>query len=473
MTLALSPQPPLARPLAASVWGEARALLRLGLPLAVAQLGIVLMITTDTIMLGWLGPEALAAGALGFSVIIVPTMVLVGIAIGTAPLMAFALGRRLHHVREVRRTVRQGLWAVALAGLPVLVLLLRFEPILLWFGHRPALAADTAAYVAAVAPTALTSAWFVVLRSFTATYGRPREAVAISLLQVLLNAVLVYGLVFGAWGLPRLGVVGAGLASTLSGVIALAALAGFLSWDRRFRRFHLFGRLWRADWVRLADVFRIGLPIGLALLFEILLFSGAAQMMGLIGPLELAAHQIALQIASGTFMCALGIGQAGGIRVGLAAGAGRPEAIGRTGWTALALGVGFMGSMGLVMVLAPEALVALFLADLSSPENRVVLGHARTFLLFAALFQAADATQVIMANVLRGLKDTRAPLAFACVGYWLIGLPACWLFAFPLGLGGPGIWLGILLGLALVALALVARFTRRAAIPAYRQAFGP
>ncbi len=472
MILAPSRTPSDLPPPAHSFAGEARALLGLGVPLAVSQLGAVLIITTDTIMLGWLGPDALAAGALGFSVVIVPTMVLIGIAIGATPLMAFAVGRRQHHLREVRRTVRQGLWAVALAGLPVLVLLGRFEPVLLWFGHRPALAADAAAYVATVAPTALTGAWFVVLRSFTATYGRPREAVAIALLQVPLNGVLVYGLVFGAWGLPRLGVVGAGLASTLSGLVALAALVGFLSWDRRFRRFHLFGRLWRADWSRLAEVFRLGLPIGLALLFEILLFSGAAQMMGLIGPQELAAYQIALQIASATFMCALGIGQAGGIRVGLAAGAGQPAAVGRTGWTALVLGVGFMGTMGLIMVLAPDTLIGLFLADLTSPANRAVRDHARTFLVFAAVFQAADASQVIMVNILRGLKDTRVPLAFAMVGYWVIGLPACWLFAFPLGLGGPGIWLGIVLALALVASALITRFSRRATIPAFRQAFG-
>ncbi|MCF4165800.1 MATE family efflux transporter [Zavarzinia compransoris] len=451
---------------------EARALLVVGLPLVFGQLAWMAMLTTDTVILGRLGPESLAAGALGHSVVIVPMLFLIGLAQGAVPLMAHAVGARTRHVREVRRTVRQAFWATGMICVPAIAALWFVGDLLLLIGQDPALVDLTEDYVRAVAPMLLTYTWFAVLRNFTATYRRQRAALIIALAQVPVNGVLAYGLVFGDFGLPRLGVIGAGVASSLSGLTALIALGLYLRTDRQFRRFRLLGRFWRPDWPRLGHVFRIGTPIGLTITFEVLLYSGAAQLMGLIGPLALAAHQIALQVASVTFMVALGIGQAGAIRVGIATGARDPAAVGRTGWTALVLGCGFMGSMAIVMVVWRSEIAGLFLPDVTSPENREVVAIAAGFLILAGVFQVLDAAQVVTVNLLRGLRDARVPMLYALLCYWVLGLGLSWLLAFPLGLGGMGIWWSFVAALAVFASLLVHRFAHRDRLTTYRDLFG-
>ncbi|MCW0181946.1 MAG: MATE family efflux transporter [Zavarzinia sp.] len=450
------------------VMAEARALIALGLPLALGQLAGVAMLTTDTIMLGRVGPGALAAAALGFSVIIVPMMFLIGLAQGAVPLMAYAVGAKRHHMREVRRIVRQTFWATGFVCLPVIALLWNIGILLRLIGQEETLAAETERYVRAVSPILLTGTWYVVLRNFMATYDRPRAALVIAMLQVPVNGIFIYALIFGHFGLPALGVVGAGLGSVASGLLALIALVVFILLDRCFRRFRLFGRFWRADGQKLLEVVRLGTPIGLTITFEVLLFSGAAQLMGLIGPLALAAHQIAIQIASVTFMFALGIGQAGAIRIGIAAGSRDADAIGRTGWTALVLGCGFMGAMALVMLVWREDLAGLFLADRTTADNAAVFTYATGFLVLGALFQVVDAAQVVAVNLLRGLQDARVPMLYAMLCYWGLGFTLSWALAFPFGLGGDGVWWGFVIAIGAFAVLMVRRFASRRRIPAYR-----
>lgn len=450
---------------------EAGALCLLGIPLAVGQLAGVAMMTIDTVMVGHVGPQQLAASSLGFSVVFVPMMFLMGLALGSAPMMAFAVGRRRHHVREVRRTVRQALWATGMACVPVCLLLWQVEAFFLLIGHGAEISAEAAAYVRTLIPTMLTGTWFIVLRGFMATYDRPRAALLIALAQAPVNAALNYVLIFGHWGMPPLGLVGAGIGSSLTGLLALIALALTIQLGH-FRRFHLFGRFWRADWPRFREVLRLGTPIGLTLTFEILLFAGASQLMGLIDPLALAAHHVALQMCAITFMFALGVAQAAGIRIGISAGARDAGAIGTTGWTALALGCGVMGILGLSFVLFPQTIVGIFLTDITGEQTARVFAYARDFLALAALFQVLDAAQVVGNNLLRGLKDTRVPMLYALFCYWIVGFSVSWLLAFPLGLGGVGVWWGFVLALGLASILLVRRFAGRARIPAYRDAFG-
>jgi MATE family multidrug resistance protein len=201
-------------------------------------------------------------------------------------------------------------------------------------------------------------------------------------------------------------------------------------------------------------------PIGLTLAFEVTIFNAAALFMGRIGASELAAHAIALQIASFTFMVPLGVSQAVTVRVGRAYGAGDAEGITRAGWTAFALGVGFMALTALLMLSAPRPLVGIFLA-LDEPANAPVVAFAISFLVMAAIFQLADGAQVVGAGMLRGLQDTRIPMFYAGVGYWGIGLP----FGVALGFGTPlrgiGIWIGLATGLAVVATLMLWRWLRR------------
>jgi MATE family multidrug resistance protein len=238
-----------------------------------------------------------------------------------------------------------------------------------------------------------------------------------------------------------------------------AALVLVVVRDRQFRRFHLFGRFWRFDGERTFAMARLGWPIGATMALEMGVFALAAYFMGWIGAPAVAAHAVALQLAALTFMVPLGLGQAATVRVGLALGRQDQPGIARAGWSAWFLGVGFMGVMAFFIWLFPRPLVTLFLEDV--PQNAVVIGLAVQFLLVAAAFQLVDGAQVIGAGMLRGLHDTRWPLVFALVGYWVVGLGiGAWL-AFGRDWQGVGIWVGLASGLAAVAALMLARWVLR------------
>jgi len=230
--------------------------------------------------------------------------------------------------------------------------------------------------------------------------------------------------------------------------------------DRQFRRYHLFGRFWVADWTRLRAVWAIGLPIAVTLALEVSVFNAAVFLMGLLGRAQLAAHSIAIQIAALCFMVPMGIAQAATVRVGYAFGRQDHDAAGRAGWLALMLGTAFSAFSALLLLGAPHWLISAFI-DVEAPANARVTQLATSFLAIAALFQLVDCAQAIGAGVLRGLQDTRMPMIFAAIGYWIIGVGAGALLAFRFGIGGIGIWLGLATGLAVVAVMLVWRWAWR------------
>jgi MATE family multidrug resistance protein len=279
-------------------------------------------------------------------------------------------------------------------------------------------------------------------------------------LAVLFNAGANWCLVFGHLGFPALGLAGSGIASTLSNFFMFGGLALVLVLDRRFRRYRLFGRFWRPDWPRLRELLRLGLPIAATMMFEVTTFNGAVVLMGLISASALAAHAIAIQIASTTFMVPLALGQAATVRVGRALGAQDNDGITRAGWVALALGVGFMTTTAALMIFAPRVMAGAFV-DVRDAANAEVITLAVSFLFWAAVFQIADGAQVVGAGMLRGLHDTRVPMVYAALGYWGLGLPVSAALAFAAGWGGTGIWIGLAVGLAIVAVLMVTRWSRR------------
>jgi MATE family multidrug resistance protein len=440
--------------------GEFWATLSLSWPIVLTNLAQNALLTTDVMLMGWLGPQALAAGALATNLYHALLIFGIGLVSATSPLIAEELGRRRHAVREVRRTVRQGLWSAATIAVPIWLVAWHGEAILLGVGQEPALAASAGAYIRALMWSVLPFLFYLVLRSYLAALQRPGWALVMGLLAIPVNLAFAWVFMFGAMGLPGLGLVGAGIATTLSSTFMFLGLAVVISLDRTLRRYHLFGRVWRADWARYRALWRIGVPIGLTLAFEVTIFNAAALLMGRFGASELAAHAIALQIASFTFMVPLGVSQAVTVRVGLAYGAGDPHGVTRAGWTAFALGVGFMAGTALLMVVAPRTLVGFFL-DTADPANAPVVGFALSFLMLAALFQLADGAQAVGAGMLRGLQDTRVPMIYAAIGYWGIGLPVGVALGFGTGLRGVGIWIGLALGLAVVAGLMLWRWTRR------------
>jgi len=421
------------------------------------------------VMIGWLGADALAASVLGVNVMFVLLLFAIGVVAATAPMIAQDLGRRRQAVREPRRTVRQGLWVALAIGLPASLLLWHIAWLLELFGQDPELIAAAEPYVHAAMWGFVPALWFVVLRNFIASLERPRAGMVVMFAGVGFNALADYGLIFGAFGLPALGLQGAGIATALTNLLLFASLLGFVLVDRQFRRFHVLGRLWRPDWTRFREIFRIGLPIGVTLVMEVGLFAAAGFLIGLIGKAELAAHQIALQCASVAFMVPLGLAQAATVRVGLAAGAGDPPGIWRAGITALLMGGVFMIATATVMWTAPEALVGLFI-DVGAPANAPVLRAAVMFLAVAALFQLFDGGQVIGAGALRGLKDTRWPMVFAGLAYWVVGMSLAVGLGFGVGLGALGIWIALAIALAVAAALMIGRFVL---LQRHRAASGP
>jgi MATE family multidrug resistance protein len=297
------------------------------------------------------------------------------------------------------------------------------------------------------------------MRNFLSAQERPGWIFAISAIGIGLNALVSWSLIFGKFGLPALGIFGGGLGSSIVWGALAVGLGIVLVTDRQFRRYRLFGRWWRADWPRLGRLLHLGLPIGLTMGFDGAVFSAAAYQMGLINADNVAAHAIALQIAALTFMVPLGLGQAATVRVGRALGASDGPGVHRAGWTAFVLGVGFMAAMALIMWTVPRPLIGLFLD--SSAQDGPVMHLAVSFLAVAAAFQIADGAQVVAAGMLRGLHDTRVPMLFALVGYWVVGIGTGIWLAFYGGWNGVGIWTGLAVGLAFVAILMLARWSMR------------
>jgi len=437
---------------------ELRATFVLAWPLVVAQLASVALTATDVVMMGWLGPEKLAAGSLATSVFFPLFVGGVGVVSATAPLIAQAIGAR--QGRSVRRTVRQGFWIAFIATLVITPLVLQTGRFFLLIGQDPAIAALAGNYLSTAVFMVLPGLGIVVLRSLLAARGNSAVILWITVLGIFVNALGNYGLMFGHFGLPRLELRGAGISTSIVNLIMFLIALGFVLTHKRYKRYYVLVRLWKPDWPRFFLMLRIGAPIGLILVAEVGLFAVASIMMGFLGVAELAAHAVALQLASIAFMVPLGLSQATTVRVGLAYGARDPLGIHRAGWTSLALAMMFMLIPFTLFTLFPSVLVGLYL-DPTNPANRVSLTLAASYLAVAAAFQLVDGAQVIMSAALRGMSDTRVPMILAIIGYWGFGLLTAWFFGFVLNWRGVGVWMGLAAGLAFVAVVLTVRFALR------------
>ncbi len=436
---------------------ETRATLALAWPLIVAQLAQMALTTTDILLLGRLGPEAVASGALAVNLYNTLMLFGVGLMSATMPLVAGRRGRMRHSVRDVRRTLQQALWVAVAVSLPMWAVLWHGEPIFLALGQDPELSRRGGVFLRLMMWGLLPFFGFVALRSFCAALERPLWTLVIGVAAVAVNALLGFGLIFGRIGLPELGANGAAIATALTQLFLFLGLALVVSVERRFRRYRLFGRLWRPDPERWREFWRLGLPIGLMIVFETSIFNAAAFLVGLIGTAPLAAHAVTLQIAALTFTVPLGLSQAVTVRVGLAHGRGDAEGVAVAGWTSWLLTVAIMAGSAALMAFAPDLLLGAFL-DRADPANDETLRLARGYLAVAALFQIVDGIQAIAAGMLRGRRDTRVPMIIALAGYWGIGFTASILYAFPLGLEGRGVWLGLATGLGVVAVMLTRRW---------------
>lgn len=439
---------------------EVNTTLALAWPLILSNLTMALIGATDVLMLGWLGARELAGATLGFNLAMSAAIFCMGLITASAPMMATEIGRMAHSVRDVRRTFRQAMWAAITVIVPFWLVLWNTESLLLILGQQADLANIAGTYISAYMWSILPFLFFIILRNFVSALEQPVWALIISVISVVANALFNYVLIFGKLGVPALGALGAGIGSVMTNVLMFVGLALVVLLHKRFRRYRLFGGFWRPDWQRYRALWKLGLPIGVTMWLEGSVFGIAALLMGLISAEAVAAHAIALQLASLTFMVPMGLAQAATVRVGIQYGRRDPQAISRAGWVSFVLGTGFMAAMALVFVLFPDFLIGLFI-DADEPGNGKVAALAVSFLAVAAIFQIVDGAQVVVAGMLRGLHDTIVPMIFALMGYWFIGVGVGAGLAFWQEWEGIGLWVGLASGLGIVAVLMLARWMMR------------
>ncbi len=439
--------------------GHAKAIAVLGLPLIGGHLAQFSIGLTDTVMLGWYGVEALASVTLASTYFFVFFLFGSGFSLAVMPMVAASVA--LRDEVAIRRITRMGLWLSLGFALAVMPVMIWSAQILQLLGQSEEIAALAARYLRVAGWGLIPALLVMVLKSYLAALERTQIVLWITILATLINGVTNYMLIFGHWGAPELGIMGAAVASVLSHCVSLVAIIFYAVLVEPEHA--LLRRLWRADREMLTRVFCLGLPAGMTLLSEVSLFAASAMMMGWLGTVPLAAHGIVITVAGATFMVHLGLSNVATIRAG--------NAFGRQDRAHMARGAIVVIALSLVValitiaffLLLPELLISLFL-ETGDPALPDILAIGVGLFGAAALFQLVDSAQVMALGLLRGVQDTGVPMVMAVLSYWVVGIPASYLLGFTFDLGGIGIWLGLAAGLACAGGFLMFRFWRRAIV---------
>ncbi|MCG3268904.1 MATE family efflux transporter [Yoonia sp. I 8.24] len=433
-----------------------KAVAKLGMPLILSHVAQFAIHMTDTIMLGWYDVTALAASTIAGTLLFVVFIVGAGFAQAVTPLVALAAEE--DDETQVRRVTRMGLWLSIFYGLCVTLPFLWAEDILIAIGQDADVAQLAHFYLQITIWQMIPALIVMTLKSFLSALEHTAILLWATIGAAVLNVFVNYALIFGNWGAPELGIRGAAIASVTVTIVSMLVLVGYTL--RVLPQFQLFKNFWRSDREILNRVFMLGWPIGLTSLAEGGLFSASAVMMGWIGAIELAAHGIAIQLASLTFMVHIGFSQAATVRAGRALGRKDPIGLRRGGIAASAMSGVFALATSALFMLFPEFLVGLFI-DPDEPARGLLLSVGVQMVFVAALFQIVDGAQVMALGLLRGVQDTAVPMVMATVSYWVIGLPTSYALAFWFGYGAIGLWFGLVVGLAVASVLLNLRFWAR------------
>jgi MATE family multidrug resistance protein len=444
------------KPVAQTYQDHTSAIWKLGMPLILSNLAMFAIHITDTVMLGWYDVTALAASTIAGTLFFVTFIVGAGFAQAVTPLVAAAAEE--NDDVQVRRVTRMGLWLSIFYGLVVTVPFFWTEDILIAIGQDPEVADLAHIYLQIVIWQMIPALIVMTFKAFLAAMEHTAIILWATIGTAILNGFINYALIFGNWGMPELGIQGAAIASLTVNLITVLILVAYIM--KVLPQFELFKNFWRSDSEILKRVFVLGWPIGLTSLAEGGLFAASAVMMGWIGAIELAAHGIAIQLASLTFMVHLGFSQAATVRAGRALGRHDELSLRRGGVSVIGMSAFFALVTSLFFLAIPETLVSLFI-DPNEPERAALLRIGASLIMVAALFQLVDGLQVLALGLLRGVQDTTVPMFMATISYWVIGLPVSYLLAFTFGMGGVGLWLGLVIGLAVAAVLLLWRFWGR------------
>lgn len=423
-----------------------RALLTIGIPMALAQLVQFSPYIADTLMIGRIGPDEIAAAAIGAVLYFVLWMLASGPIAAVTPLVSQALGRDKGERRDVRRTVRMSVWACFLMFPLIIGLLLMTETIMVFAGQDPTVAKLAQGYVLVLAPGLPFTLAVMSLRNFLATIEKTIIPFFLVASAALVNIFLNWILIFGNFGAPELGLLGAGIASSIACVYNFFVFVVYIKWDAMARDFDLFSNLWKPDWERMRSLLKIGWPISVTVTFEGMLFNAGVLIAGAVGVIEQAGFQIGLNVASAAFMMPYGLAMAGAVRIGLARGAGNNPAERRASTTTILASVIAIGVFAVPVALAPQW-VASFYFDMDAADTKPVFDYVVIFLPLAAGFMFFDAVQVACNQLLRGLADVTWPMIITGISYWMIGFPIAFYTALHTDIGAVGVWYGLTAGL--------------------------
>jgi len=426
---------------------------KLAWPVVLSEIGWMMMGVVDTIMVGRVSPEAIGGVSIGSVLHFTVAVFGMGVLLGLDTLVSQAFGGR--RLDECHAWLLHGVYLSFGLLVPLTLLLLLFFPLLPTWGIHPAVLREAIPYLKAVNWGLLPLLLFCSCRRYLQAMNQVKPILFAMISANLMNAFGNWVLIFGKLGALAMGAEGAGWSTTLSRIYMMAVLLVAIVWHERSTRTGLWRTPLKLELVRIWRLLRLGCPAAIQITLEVGVFAAATALAGRLIPVALAAHQIAMQIASLTFMVPLGMASAGAVRVGQALGRHDPEAAEHSGWMALVLGAGFMGLAGLGLLLMPRVIMRIFTVD----DSVITLGAS--LLLLAAVFQLFDGIQVVATGILRGTGDTRTPMVCNFIGHWLIGLPVGYVFCFLMGWGVFGLWIGLSAGLILVGLVLLRVWSRK------------
>lgn len=436
---------------------ELGPMLRIATPLALAELGWMAQGLVDTIMAGRLGAAAVGAGGLAAMLFYPIAVCGMGMLFGMDTLVAQAFGGR--DVQDCRRTLIQGVWLALAITPPLMLMLLALDPVLRASGSNPEILALFGPLVRALVWGVLPLLLYTAFRRYLQAVNIVRPVTFALVSANVVNAAGDWALMFGHWGAPRMGLEGAGWSTSISRVYMAGVLLVAILWHERRTGNLLFAMSWRPLWERIRRLVELGLPAAGQILFEGAVFGLVTVFASRLDEVSLAAHSVAVNVIATTYMVPLGISSAAAVRVGQAFGAKERNQATLRGWTAIALGAGFMACAGILLASAPRWIIRVY-----TPDSHVIARGA-LLLRIAAVFELFDGLQVVATGALRGIGDARTPLMAHFAGYWLIGLPVAYALCFPAGWGAPGIWVGLSAALIAIGAMLVLVWKWRTAEP--------